>query len=94
LLKIIGVFKQKQKSAGRRKAKNNNIAFTKWELLMKRTLECNFNDFNIPQLRDICLKLLSYLTKTNKERKNQARFDNYTNQALNYTFPTFTGKNL
>jgi phosphoribosylformylglycinamidine synthase len=50
--------------------------------------------YNISELRDIWFKTSFLLDQ--KQAKNgtaQARFDNYKNQALNYTFPThFTGK--
>ena len=50
--------------------------------------------YNVSELRDIWFKTSFLLDQ--KQAKNgtaQARFDNYKNQALNYTFPThFTGK--
>jgi phosphoribosylformylglycinamidine synthase len=51
-------------------------------------------EFNIPQLRDVWFET-SYLLdqKQTKNNKAKERFDNYKNQALQFTFPShFTGK--
>ncbi len=58
------------------------------------TLDLGHLTFDIKKYRDIWFKTSFLLDQ--KQAKNgtaQARFDNYKNQALNYTFPThFTGK--
>jgi phosphoribosylformylglycinamidine synthase len=77
------------------KLKSNTIPFYK---LGKVTNEATLNlgdlSFDIPKYRDIWYST-SYLLdqKQSKNGMAKARFENYKNQPLNYTFPThFTGK--
>ena len=73
----------------------NNISFHKiGKVTNEATLKFGPLSFDIPKYRDIWYST-SYLLdqKQSKNGMAKARFENYKNQPLNYTFPThFTGK--
>jgi phosphoribosylformylglycinamidine synthase len=73
----------------------NDINFHKLgKVTNEATLEFGQFSFDIPKYRDIWYST-SYLLdqKQSKNGMAKARFENYKNQPLNYTFPThFTGK--
>jgi phosphoribosylformylglycinamidine synthase len=73
----------------------NNVAFHKiGKVTSEATLNFGTLSFDIPKYRDIWYST-SYLLdqKQSKNGMAKARFENYKNQPLNYTFPThFTGK--
>jgi phosphoribosylformylglycinamidine synthase len=81
------------------KLNENGIEFFKLgQVTQNDSLQITHNsqltNYNVSELRDIWFKTSFLLDQ--KQAKNgtaQARFDNYKNQVLNYTFPThFTGK--
>ncbi len=89
------VFQAKTDAIVGEKLKDNNIAFFK----IGNANETNFLEiadfnFNIPHLRDIWFETSFLLDqKQTKNGKSLERYENYANQALNYTFPKqFTGK--
>jgi phosphoribosylformylglycinamidine synthase len=89
------VFQVKNDDEIEKTLKANNISFHK---LGKVTNEANLNfgqfSFDISKYRDIWYST-SYLLdqKQSKNGMAKARFENYKNQPLNFTFPThFTGK--
>ena len=89
------VFQAKNDAELESKLNSNTIPFHK---LGKVTNEATLNignlSFDIPKYRDIWYST-SYLLdqKQSKNGMAKARFENYKNQPLNYTFPThFTGK--
>ncbi|MES2746774.1 MAG: phosphoribosylformylglycinamidine synthase [Bacteroidota bacterium] len=74
---------------------SNKVSFTKLgKVTSKELLEIGNHIFDIPTLRDTWFKTSFLLDqKQSKNNKAKERFDNYKNQALQYTFPThFTGK--
>ncbi len=92
---IAVVFQAKDDAIVENKLKANHVAFYK---LGKATTEATLDfgpcKLDIANYRDVWFKTSFLLDQ--KQAKNgtaQARFDNYKNQALNYTFPAhFTGK--
>ena len=89
------VFQAKNDDELESKLNSNNIPFHK---IGKVTNEATLNfgplSFDIPKYRDIWYST-SYLLdqKQSKNGMAKARFENYKNQPLNFTFPThFTGK--
>lgn len=73
----------------------NNVSFYKiGTATNEATLDLGLSTFDIKEYRDIWFKTSFLLDqKQSKNGTAQARFDNYKNQALNYTFPAhFTGK--
>ncbi|MFH6971773.1 phosphoribosylformylglycinamidine synthase [Flavobacterium petrolei] len=73
----------------------NNVSFYKiGTATNEATLDLGHLTFDIKEYRDIWFKTSFLLDqKQSKNGTAQARFDNYKNQALNYTFPAhFTGK--
>jgi phosphoribosylformylglycinamidine synthase len=73
----------------------NNVSFYKiGTATNEATLDLGISTFDIKEYRDIWFKTSFLLDqKQSKNGTAQARFDNYKNQALNYTFPAhFTGK--
>jgi phosphoribosylformylglycinamidine synthase len=73
----------------------NNVSFYKiGTASTEATLDLGHLTFDIKEYRDIWFKTSFLLDqKQSKNGTAQARFDNYKNQALQYTFPThFTGK--
>jgi phosphoribosylformylglycinamidine synthase len=96
----IGVVLQvKEDAVFENKLNTNGVEFFKLgEVSSNNSLQITHNSqlttYTISELRDIWFKT-SYLLDQ-KQAKNgtaEARFDNYKNQALNYTFPiNFTGK--
>ncbi len=89
------VFQAKSDSAVEAKLKANNIEFFKiGSVTSTATLEIADYKLDIPTYRDVWFET-SYLLdqKQSKNGRAQARFENYKNQVLNYTFPAhFTGK--
>jgi phosphoribosylformylglycinamidine synthase len=89
------VFQAKDDAALESKLKANNVAFYKMgTVTTEATLDFGPCKLDIAKYRDIWFKTSFLLDqKQSKNGTAQARFDNYKNQALNYTFPThFTGK--
>jgi phosphoribosylformylglycinamidine synthase len=89
------VFQAKDDAVVESKLKSNNVAFYKLGTVTnEETLDFGPCGLSIPKYRDIWFKTSFLLDQ--KQAKNgtaQARFDNYKNQALHYTFPAhFTGK--
>ncbi|MBG6185693.1 phosphoribosylformylglycinamidine synthase [Flavobacterium sp. CAN_S2] len=77
------------------KLKENNVSFYKiGTATNEETLDLGLSTFEIKEYRDIWFKTSFLLDqKQSKNGTAQARFYNYKNQALNYTFPAhFTGK--
>ncbi|AWK06961.1 phosphoribosylformylglycinamidine synthase [Flavobacterium crocinum] len=89
------VFQAKSDAAVEAKLKANNIEFFKLGTVQsKPSLEFGIYNLDIAEYRDVWFET-SYLLdqKQSKNGRAQARFENYKNQVLNYTFPThFTGK--
>ncbi|PRZ24147.1 phosphoribosylformylglycinamidine synthase [Flavobacterium granuli] len=89
------VFQAKEDAVLESKLKANGVSFYK---LGTATNEATLNfgpcQLDIAKYRDIWFKTSFLLDqKQSKNGTAQARFDNYKNQALNYTFPAhFTGK--
>jgi phosphoribosylformylglycinamidine synthase len=92
----IGIIIQaKEDSVFENKLNSNNIEFFKLgKAVDNGTLDLGLLTFDIKKYRDIWYKTSFLLDqKQSKNGMAQARFDNYKNQALNYTFPAhFTGK--
>ncbi|PKH68537.1 phosphoribosylformylglycinamidine synthase [Flavobacterium sp. ALD4] len=89
------VFQAKDDAALESKLNANNVAFYKMgTVTAEATLDLGPIKLDIAKYRDIWFKTSFLLDqKQSKNGMAQARFDNYKNQALNYTFPThFTGK--
>jgi phosphoribosylformylglycinamidine synthase len=89
------VFQAKEDSIVESKLKASQVEFFKiGSATSNETLDLGFLTLEIPKYRDIWFKTSFLLDQ--KQAKNgtaQARFDNYKNQVLNYTFPAhFTGK--
>jgi phosphoribosylformylglycinamidine synthase len=89
------VIQAKEDALFENKLSSNKIEFFKLgKVVDNGILEFGNYKLEIAKLRDIWFKTSFLLDQ--KQAKNgtaQARFDNYKNQALNYTFPThFTGK--
>lgn len=93
------VIQAKEDTTFENKLNANGVeCFKLGEVTQDNSLQITHNSqlttYNISELRDIWFKTSFLLDQ--KQAKNgtaQARFDNYKNQALNYTFPThFTGK--
>ena len=89
------VFQAKSDAAVEAKLKANNIEFFKIGSVQETAvLEFGTYKLDIPTYRDVWFET-SYLLdqKQSKNGRAQARFENYKNQVLNYTFPAhFTGK--
>nr|WP_317192577.1 phosphoribosylformylglycinamidine synthase [Flavobacterium branchiicola] len=89
------VFQAKSDAAIEAKLNANNIEFFKLGSVQgTAVLEFGIYKLDIPTYRDIWFET-SYLLdqKQSKNGRAQARFENYKNQVLNYTFPAhFTGK--
>ena len=89
------VFQAKSDAAVEAKLKANNIEFFKIGSVQETAvLEFGIYKLDIPTYRDVWFET-SYLLdqKQSKNGTAKARFENYKNQALNYTFPAyFTGK--
>ncbi|WP_134149528.1 phosphoribosylformylglycinamidine synthase [Flavobacterium sp. 270] len=89
------VFQAKSNEAVETKLKSNNIEFFKLGSVQQTaSLEFGIYNLDIAKYRDIWFET-SYLLdqKQSKNGRAQARFENYKNQVLNYTFPAhFTGK--
>ncbi|MFA9191315.1 phosphoribosylformylglycinamidine synthase [Flavobacterium sp. FZUC8N2.13] len=89
------VFQAKEDARIENKLKENNIEFFKiGSVNSTETLDLGLSTFDIKKYRDIWFKTSFLLDqKQSKNGTAQARFDNYKNQVLNYTFPAhFTGK--
>lgn len=89
------VFQAKSDAEVESKLEANKVAFYKLGKVVENgTLDLGHLTFDIPKYRDIWFKTSFLLDqKQSKNGTAQARFDNYKNQALQYTFPThFTGK--
>lgn len=89
------VFQAKNDNELESKLNSNNISFQKiGKVTNESTLKFGPLSFDIPKYRDIWYST-SYLLdqKQSKNGMAKARFENYKNQPLNFTFPThFTGK--
>jgi phosphoribosylformylglycinamidine synthase len=89
------VFQAKSDSDVEAKLNSNNIEFFKLGSVQETAvLEFGTYKLDIPAYRDIWFET-SYLLdqKQSKNGTAKARFENYKNQVLNYTFPAhFTGK--
>jgi phosphoribosylformylglycinamidine synthase len=89
------VIQAKEDSVLESKLKSNNIEYFKiGSATSNSTLNIGDLTLDIPELRDTWFKTSFLLDqKQSKNGNAQARFDNYKNQALTYTFPAhFTGK--
>jgi phosphoribosylformylglycinamidine synthase len=89
------VFQAKNDANLESKLNQNGVSFYKLgTATSEATLDLGHLTFDIPTYRDIWFKTSFLLDqKQSKNGTAQARFDNYKNQALQYTFPThFTGK--
>jgi len=92
---IAVVFQAKDDAIIENKLKTNNVTFHKiGSVTSTETLDLGHLTFDIKKHRDIWFKTSFLLDqKQSKNGTAKARFDNYKNQALNYTFPAhFTGK--
>ncbi|KAF2340954.1 phosphoribosylformylglycinamidine synthase [Flavobacterium tistrianum] len=89
------VFQAKSDAAVEAKLNAKNIEFFKLGTVQsKPSLEFGIYNLDIAEYRDVWFET-SYLLdqKQSKNGRAQARFENYKNQVLNYTFPAhFTGK--
>ena len=89
------VFQAKEDATIENVLNNKGVAFYKLgTVTTSETLDFGPCKLDIPKYRDIWFKT-SYLLdqKQSKNGMAKARFENYKNQVLNYTFPThFTGK--
>jgi phosphoribosylformylglycinamidine synthase len=89
------VFQAKEDAILENKLKENNVSFYKLgTVTTSEKLEFGSCEISIPKYRDIWFKT-SYLLDTKQSKNGTAleRYNNYKNQALNYTFPShFTGK--
>ena len=89
------VFQAKSDAEVESRLNANNVSFYKLgTVTSKATLDFGPDTLDIAKYRDVWFKTSFLLDqKQSKNGTAQARFDNYKNQALNYTFPThFTGK--
>jgi phosphoribosylformylglycinamidine synthase len=89
------VFQAKNDATLESKLNQNGVSFYKLgTATSEATLDLGHLTFDIPTYRDIWFKTSFLLDqKQSKNGTAQARFDNYKNQALQYTFPAhFTGK--
>jgi len=89
------VFQAKSDAEVESKLKANNVSFYKLgTVTTEETLDFGPCKLDIPKYRDIWFKTSFLLDqKQSKNGTAQARFDNYKNQPLQFTFPThFTGK--
>ncbi|MFV8443066.1 phosphoribosylformylglycinamidine synthase [Flavobacterium sp. LB2P44] len=89
------VFQAKSDAHVESKLNANAVSFYKLGTATNEaTLDLGLLTFDIKEYRDIWYKTSFLLDqKQSKNGTAQARFDNYKNQALHYTFPThFTGK--
>jgi phosphoribosylformylglycinamidine synthase len=89
------VFQAKDDAVVENKLKSNNVAFYKLgEATNEATLDFGPCKLDIAKYRDVWFRTSFLLDqKQSKNGTAQARFDNYKNQALHYTFPAhFTGK--
>lgn len=89
------VFQAKNDATLESKLNQNGVRFYKLgTATSEATLDFGHLTFDIPKYRDIWFKTSFLLDqKQSKNGTAQARFHNYKNQALNYTFPAhFTGK--
>lgn len=89
------VFQAKSDADVESKLSANNVSFYKLGTATNEaTLDFGPCKLDIAKYRDVWYKTSFLLDqKQSKNGAAQARFDNYKNQALNYTFPThFTGK--
>ena len=89
------VFQAKNDLELESKLNSNNISFHKiGKVTNQATLNFGPLSFDIPKYRDIWYKTSFLLDqKQSKNGMAKARFENYKNQPLNFTFPThFTGK--
>jgi phosphoribosylformylglycinamidine synthase len=89
------VFQAKNDATLESKLNQNGVSFYKLgTATSEATLDLGHLTFEIPTYRDIWFKTSFLLDqKQSKNGTAQARFDNYKNQALQYTFPAhFTGK--
>jgi phosphoribosylformylglycinamidine synthase len=89
------VFQAKDDVTLENKLNANDLAFYKLGTVSsEETLDLGHLTFDIKEYRDIWFKTSFLLDqKQSKNGMAQARFDNYKNQALQFTFPThFTGK--
>ncbi|MBP2284706.1 phosphoribosylformylglycinamidine synthase [Flavobacterium sp. CG_23.5] len=89
------VFQAKSDAEVESKLEANKVTFYKLGKVVENgTLDLGHLTFDIPTYRDIWFKTSFLLDqKQSKNGMAQARFENYKNQPLNYTFPThFTGK--
>nr|WP_315164160.1 phosphoribosylformylglycinamidine synthase [uncultured Flavobacterium sp.] len=89
------VFQAKSDAEVESKLKSNNVSFYKLGTATNEaTLDFGPCALDIAKYRDVWYKTSFLLDqKQSKNGTAQARFDNYKNQALHYTFPThFTGK--
>jgi phosphoribosylformylglycinamidine synthase len=89
------VLQAKEDATLESKLNANGVSFYKLGTVTNEaTLDLGLWTLDIPKYRDVWFKTSFLLDQ--KQAKNgtaQARFDNYKNQVLNYTFPThFTGK--
>ncbi|WP_432419511.1 phosphoribosylformylglycinamidine synthase [Flavobacterium aquiphilum] len=92
---IAVVFQANSDEAVEAKLKANNVEFFKLgNATSEATLDFGPCKLDITKYRDIWFKTSFLLDqKQSKNGTAQARFDNYKNQPLNYTFPShFTGK--
>ena len=89
------VFQAKSDAEVESRLNANNVSFYKLGIATsKAILDFGPYTLDIAKYRDVWFKTSFLLDqKQSKNGTAQARFDNYKNQALNYTFPThFTGK--
>ena len=89
------VFQAKNDAEVESKLKSNKVTFYKLgKVVESKTLDLGHLTFDIPKYRDIWYKTSFLLDqKQSKNGTAQARFDNYKNQPLHFSFPThFTGK--
>ena len=89
------VFQAKSDAEVESKLKANNVSFYKLgTVTAEETLDFGPCKLEIPKYRDIWFKTSFLLDqKQSKNGMAQARFDNYANQPLQFTFPAhFTGK--
>ena len=89
------VFQAKEDAVLESKLKANKVSFFKiGSVTTSEILDLGLWTLDVPKYRDIWFKTSFLLDQ--KQAKNgtaKARFDNYKNQVLNYTFPAhFTGK--
>jgi phosphoribosylformylglycinamidine synthase len=89
------VFQAKEDAIVESKLNSNNIEFFKiGSVTSTETLDLGLSTFDIKKYRDVWFKTSFLLDqKQSKNGTAQERYDNYKNQALNFSFPAhFTGK--